>query len=184
MNRLAILHLPNDERIVLTDAREEFVIRAELQFQNLILNAAKDSDWSTRLHVPKNDRCIWHSLEHGAFLARGDDIAGVGDGERADLHVVAAKELLIVLVHEVFDDEQAANIVKQGVFHGRVELDRIRVAAIVAERVVHLEHLLLTLGGSRLFHGCDVARSLVPLLCAEDARFQVLLSVHFYRIVN
>lgn len=184
MDRLTVLHLPNDERIVLTDARQEFVIWAELQFQNLILNAAKDSHWSTRLHVPQNDGRVWHSLEHGAFLAGGDDVAGVGDGERADLHVVPAKELLIVLVHEVFNDEQAANIVEQGVFHGRVELDRIGVAAIVAERVVHLEHLLLALGGSWLFHGCDVAGSLVPLLCAEDARFQVLLSVHFYRIVN
>lgn len=75
MDRLAILHLPDDERIVLTDAGEEFVVGAELQFQNLILNATEDSHWPTSLHVPKNDRCIWHSLEHGAFLASGDDVA-------------------------------------------------------------------------------------------------------------
>ena len=184
MDRLAILDLPNDKRIVLTNAGKEFVIRAELQFQNLLLNAAKNGHRSASLHVPEDDGRVWDSLEDGTFLASGDYVARVGDSERADLHVVPAKELLIVLVHEVFNDEQAANIVEQGVFHGRVELDRIGVAAIVAERVVHLEHLLLALGGSWLFHGCDVAGSLVPLLCAEDARFQVLLSVHFYRIVN
>lgn len=75
MDRLAILYLPNDERIVLTDAGEEFVIWAKLQFQNLILNATQDSHWSTSLHIPKDDWSIWHSLEHGSFLASGDDIA-------------------------------------------------------------------------------------------------------------
>ena len=179
MDRLTVLHLPNDERIVLTNAGQELVVRAELQFQNLLLNSTKHSHRSASLHVPKDNGRISDSLENGAFLASGDYVAGVGDSERADLHVVAAQELLIVLVHEVFDDEQAADIVKQRVLHSWMEFDCICVAAIIAERMVHLEHLLLTFSSSWLFHGCYVAWCLIPFLCAEDARLQMLLSVHF-----
>ena len=183
MDRLTVLHLPNDERIVLTDAGKELVIWAELQFQNLLLNSTKDSHRSASLHVPKDNGRIRDSLEDSAFLASGDYVAGVRDSERADLHVVPAQELLIVLVHEVLDDEQAADVVKQSVLHSWVEFDCICVAAIVAERMVHLEHLLLAFSCSWLFHGCHVAWCLIPFLRAEDARLQVLLSVHFFKII-
>ena len=183
MDRLTVLHLPNDERIVLTNTGQELVVRAELQFQNLLLNSTKDSHRSASLHVPKDNGRISDSLENGAFLASGDYVAGVRDSERADLHVVTAQELLIVLVHEVLDDEQAADVVKQSVLHSWVEFDCISVAAIVAERMVHLEHLLLAFSCSWLFHGCHVAWCLIPFLRAEDARLQVLLSVHFFKII-
>ena len=183
MDRLTVLHLPNDERIVLTNAGQELVVRAELQFQNLLLNSTKDSHRSAGLHVPKDNGRIRNSLENGAFLASGDYVAGVGDSERTDLHVVTAQELLIVLVHEVLDDEQAADIVKQRVLHRWVEFDCICVAAIITERMVHLEHLLLTFSSSWLFHGCHVAWCLISFLCAEDARLQMLLSVHFSKLL-
>ena len=77
MDRLAILHLPNDESIVLPDAGEEFVIWAELQFQNLVLDATKNGHRSTRLHVPENDGCVGHSLEHSAFLSCSNDVSRV-----------------------------------------------------------------------------------------------------------
>ena len=111
MDWLAVLHFPNDERIVLPDTGQEFVIRAELQFQNLLLNAAKNGHRSASLHVPEDNWRVWDSLEDGAFLASGDYVAGVRDGERADLHVMSAQKLLVVLVHEIFDDEQPADVV-------------------------------------------------------------------------
>ena len=179
MDWLTILNFPNDEGIVLSETGKEFVIRAELQFQNLVLDSTKDSHRSASLHVPKDDRCIGHSLEDCTFLSRSDDVARVRDGESGDLHVMTAKELLLMLVHQVFDNEKATDVVHQGVLHGRVELYRVWVTSIVAERVVHLKHLLSTLFTSWNLHGCNIARRLVSFFCAEDARLQVLLSVHF-----
>lgn len=99
VDRLTILHFPNDERIVLSDASEEFIIRTELQFQNLVLHTTEDSHGPFSLHVPEDDGCVGYSLEHCAFLSCRDDVARVGNSKGADFHVVPAKELLIVLVH-------------------------------------------------------------------------------------
>lgn len=75
MNGLAILHLPDDERIVLTDAGEEFVVWTELQFQNLILYSTKDCHRPASLHIPHNDGRIGNSLEDCTLLSGGDDVA-------------------------------------------------------------------------------------------------------------
>lgn len=72
---LSILGFPNYEGVVLTNAGQEFVVRGELQFQNLILHSAKDGQRLTCLHVPKNDRGVRHSLEHGSLLASRYDVA-------------------------------------------------------------------------------------------------------------
>jgi hypothetical protein len=74
MNGLAILYLPDDEGIVLTDAGEEFVVWTELQFQNLILHSAKDSHRPASLHIPHNDGRIGNSLENCTLLPSGDDV--------------------------------------------------------------------------------------------------------------
>ena len=97
---------------------------------------------------------------------------------------MTAKKLLLVLIHQVLDDEQATDVVKQRVLHSRMELDRVWVASIIAEGVVHLEHLLAGFSRSWLFHSCDIARRLVPFFRAENARLQVLLSVHIFSFIN
>lgn len=73
-----------------------------------------------------------------------------------------------MLVHEVFNNKESADVVQQSVFHSGVELDGIGVLAIVAERVVHFDYLLLALDKSRLFHCSDVAGGLIPFLSAEN----------------
>lgn len=77
VDRLCVLRLPNDERVVLADASQELVIWRELQFQNLMLDTAKNRHWFPRLHIPQNDWCIGLLLEDCAFLAGGDDVARV-----------------------------------------------------------------------------------------------------------
>lgn len=46
---------------------------------------------------------------------------------------MTAEEFLFVLVLKVFDHEEAANIVDKGILHRWVELNRIRVLAVVAD---------------------------------------------------
>ena len=82
-----------------------------------------------------------------------------------------------MLVHEVLYDKKAADIVDQSVLHSWMELDRVGVLAIIAKRVVHLEHLLLAFLNCRHLHRGHVSRSLIPLFGPENARLQVLLSV-------
>ena len=175
MDRLPILSLPNDERVVLPDASQEFVVWGELQFQNLVLNAAKNRHWLARLHVPQNNGSVGLLLEDCAFLARRDDVSRVGDSDGGNLHVVAPQELLIVLVREVFDHKKSSNVVQQSVLHRGVELHSVRVLSIVSNRVVHLDHSLLTFDGLRLVHGSHVSWGLVSLIVAENARLEVLL---------
>ena len=91
---------------------------------------------------------------------------------------MAAKELLLVLIHEVLNDKQATDVIDQSVLHRWVELDCVRVLAVVTERVVHLEHLYLALLHLWLLHSSHVSWCIVALFSAEDARLQVLLSVH------
>ena len=74
VDRLSIFGLPDDEGVVLTNASKEFIIRAELQFQNLVLNATKYSHWLLGLHVPENDGSIWSPLEDCALLACRNDV--------------------------------------------------------------------------------------------------------------
>lgn len=75
MDWLTVLHLPNDEGVVLADTSEELVIWTELQFQNLVLNSTKDCHRPASLHVPKNDGRIWDSLEDSALLSSSNDVA-------------------------------------------------------------------------------------------------------------
>ena len=144
MDRLAILNFPDDEGIILANAREELVVRGELQFQNLILDATKDCHRFASRNVPQNDWCIRHSLEHSTLLACSDNVSRVGNGKGRDFHVMTSEEFLIVLVLQVFDNKKSADVVEQGVLHGRVELHRVWVLAVVAEGMIHLDHLLLT----------------------------------------
>lgn len=90
------------------------------------------------------------------------------------------QELLIVLIHEILDHEQASNVVEQGVLHRWVELHRVWILPIVPNRMVHLDHGLLTFGSLRLIHRSHVTWCFIPLLVAEDARLKMLLSLlHF-----
>jgi len=82
VNRLSVLRLPNDERIVLTDAGQELVVGGELQFQNLALHSAKNGHRFARLHVPKDDWGVGLFLEHSSFLASCDDVARVRNSDR------------------------------------------------------------------------------------------------------
>lgn len=77
VNRLPILGFPNYEGVVLTNSSQEFVIRGELKFQNLILHSAKNGEWFTCLHIPKYNRSVRHSLEHCSLLASRYDVARV-----------------------------------------------------------------------------------------------------------
>ena len=43
------------------------------------------------------------------------------------------QELLLMLVVEVFNDEEPSDIVNKRVFEGRVEVDRVGVQAIVTD---------------------------------------------------
>ena len=90
---------------------------------------------------------------------------------------MAPEELLIMLVHDVLNDKEAADVVDHCILHGRMDLYRVGVLAIIAERVVHLEHLLLAFLNCRHLHRGHVSRSLIPLFGPENARLQVLLSV-------
>ena len=83
-----------------------------------------------------------------------------------------------MLVHEVLYDKKAADIVDQSVLHSWMELDRVGVLAIIAKRVVHLKHLLLAFLNCWRCHSGHVSRSFIPLFGPENARLQVLLSVH------
>ena len=166
---LAILGLPDDEGVVLADAGEELVIGRELQFQDLVLDAAQDGEGLLGLHVPQDDGRVGRALEDRALLAGSYDVARVGDGDRGDFHVVPAEELLFVLVQQVLDHQQATDVVDQGVLHRGVEFNRVRVLAREPDGVIHLEHLSLALLGSGLLHRCDVTGRFRALLRAKDA---------------
>lgn len=82
---------------------------------------------------------------------------------------MASKECLVVLVHQIFDDEESSNVIEQGVLHSGVELNGIGVLSVVAKRMVHLNHLLLTLLWSLLLHCSYISWSFVSLFCSKDA---------------
>ena len=88
-----------------------------------------------------------------------------------------------MLVHEVLNDKKAADVVDQSILHGWMELHRVGVLAIISKRVVHLEHLLLTFLDCRHLHRGHVSRSFIPLCVPENARLQVLLSVHILCVI-
>ena len=91
-------------------------------------------------------------------------------------------ELLLVLIHEILDDQETTDVVDQSVLHGGVELDSIRILAVVADRVIHLDQRLLTLGGNGLLHSGNVARRLAALFLPKNVGLEVLLSVHISSI--
>lgn len=52
---------------------------------------------------------------------------------------MAAQKLLFVLIMEVLDDQQAADVVDKCVFVGGVVVDGISVATCVSDGVLHLD---------------------------------------------
>ena len=82
---------------------------------------------------------------------------------------MTTQELLLVLVHEILNDQETADVVDQSIIHRRVELDGIRILAIVANRVIHLDQSSLSLGNSWLFHCGDVTGRLIALVCPKYA---------------
>ena len=82
---------------------------------------------------------------------------------------MATKELLLVLVKQIFNDQETSDVVHQSVLHSRMELNCIRIRTVVTERVIHFNHLRLALLRSWLLHRCDVSRSGISLLCTKDA---------------
>ena len=66
---------------------------------------------------------------------------------------MTAEELLSVLIVQVLNHEQTTNGIDECIFLGRMEMDGVRVLAIVANRVFHFD-----LGG------CWRTRALLVLL--------------------
>ena len=87
-----------------------------------------------------------------------------------------------MLVHEVLNDKKAADVVDQSILHCWMELHCVGVFAIITERVVHLEHLLLTFLDCGHLHRGHVSWSFIPLFGTENTRLQVLLSVHSHNL--
>ena len=82
---------------------------------------------------------------------------------------MASKERLIVLVHKVFYYQKTSNIVNQSILLSWMNLNSVRILSIVAKRVIHFDHLLLTLLLIWLLHRSNISRILLPLFCSKDA---------------
>ena len=95
---------------------------------------------------------------------------------------MASEESLVVFVHQILNDKETSNVVDKSILLSRVELNSIGILSIVANGVIHLNHLLLTFLLSWLLHCSNVSWSFVSFLCSKDAGLQVLLSVHYYSL--